>query len=437
MSNLSKTVSYLKRNGISNTYYAVKERLLTKDVPYTYAPISDNEAKRQKEKYPLLKAPIKYSILVPVYETNEKYLREMIESCLNQTYYNFELILADASETNRPKDIIFTYEDTRIRYVRLVENKGISENTNEALKYASGDYCALLDHDDVLTNDALYEMTEAILCKKSQGIKAKFIYSDEDKCNSDMSKFTEPHFKLDFDLDLLLSNNYICHFSVLETDLIKGLKFRPEYNGSQDYDLFLRAVGKLLFDEKSMILDGEKSIVHVPKILYHWRCHELSTSFNPESKQYAYIAGGKAIQSFVKEHFGDYKVRPTQHLGFYQVDFGKDIFKARKNVGAVGSVYVKMNTIKHGIYNEDGTEDYKGLNKHFSGYMHRLVLSQSVYALDIRTIIPSEDMRKTYEEMMELVPLASEDDIKAISLSFARELHKRGYIMLFVPLKKA
>lgn len=437
MSNLSKTVSYLKRNGIINTYYAVKERLLTKDVPYTYAPISENEAKRQKDKYPLLKAPIKYSILVPVYETNEKYLREMIESCLNQTYYNFELILADASETNKPKDIIFTYEDTRIKYVRLVENKSISENTNEALKYANGDYCALLDHDDVLTKDALYEMTEAILNKKAQGIKVKLLYSDEDKSDSEMRRFTEPHFKLDFDLDLLLSNNYICHFSVLETELIKDLKFRHEYNGSQDYDLFLRAVGKLMFEGKTLKPDGIKTIVHVPKVLYHWRCHELSTSFNPESKQYAYIAGGKAIQSFVREHFGDYKVKATKHLGFYQVDFGKDIFSVRNNVGAIGSVYVKLNTIVHGIYNEDGTEDYKGLNKHFSGYMHRLVLAQSVYALDIRTITPSENMRKTYEEMMDLVPLASEEDIKAISLSFAKELHKRGYMMLYIPTKNA
>lgn len=437
MSNLSKTISYLKRNGISNTYYAVKERLLNKDVPYTYADLSDNEALLQKEKYPLLKAPIKYSILVPVYETGEQYLREMIESCLNQTYYNFELILADASESNKPKDVIFTYEDARIRYIRLADNRGISGNTNEAVKYASGDYCALLDHDDVLTGNALYEMTEAIMSARAKGIKAKFLYSDEDKCNSDMSQFMEPHYKQDFNLDLFLSNNYICHFAVIETALIKELKFRDEYNGAQDYDLFLRIVGKLLLDKNALIENADKTIIHIPTVLYHWRCHELSTAYNPDSKQYAYKAGGRAIQNFVKEHFGDYKVKPTDHLGFYQIDWGDDFFKVRPEFGAMGRVRTKMGKISQGIYNEDGTEDYVGLDKHFSGYMHRLTLMQEVYALDIRTITPSPKVKKLYDEMAELAAGANEEDIKAISLSFARELHKMGLKILFVPLNRA
>lgn len=434
MSNLSKTVSYLKRNGISNTYYAVKERLFVKDVPYTYAKISEAEALKQREKYPLLKAPVKYSILVPVYETAEKYLREMIESCLNQTYYNFELIIADASDSNKPKDVIFTYEDTRIKYIRLVENKGISENTNEALKYATGDYCALLDHDDVLTENALYEMTQAIMASKESGMKAKFLYSDEDKCNSDRTIYFEPHYKQDLNLDLFLSNNYICHLSVIETGLIKELGFRKDYNGSQDYDLFLRVVGRLLFDGKERIENGDKMIVHVPKVLYHWRCHELSTAYNPDSKQYAYIAGKRAIQSFVKEHFGDYKVKSTSHLGFYQIDWGNDLFTVRPDIGAIGTVMTKFGKITRGIINEDGTEDYIGLDKHYSGYMHRLSLMQEAYALDIRTIIPSEGVKKLYDEMAELANGASEEEIRAISLSFAKELHKKGLKILFKPL---
>ena len=179
-------------------------------------------------------------------------------------------------------------KDSRIRYVRTAENKGMSENTNEALQYATGDYVGLLDHDDLLTPDALYEMAMTLQNANEQGIEAALVYSDEDKCDTEAKIYYEPHVKLGFNWDLLLSNNYICHFLAMKTELIKKLGFRKEYDGAQDFDLVLRAT--LEKDEKDEIL-------HVEKILYHWRCHDLSTAANPQSKLYAYEAGKRAAES--------------------------------------------------------------------------------------------------------------------------------------------
>lgn len=156
-------------------------------------------------------APLLFSILVPTYRTPENYLREMIDSVLAQTYGSFELILADASGDESVKQVVDTYEDKRIRYIRLAENKGISGNTNEALKHATGLYTGLLDHDDLLTPDALYENAMAIAEARSRGIRPQLLYSDEDKCDENGENYFCPHKKEEFNLDLILSNNYICH----------------------------------------------------------------------------------------------------------------------------------------------------------------------------------------------------------------------------------
>ncbi len=370
MGNLKKTIRYFKRNGFVNTYYAVKERLFYKDVPFMLA----NDAKIYDGP---LDESIKFSVLVPVYETKEKYLREMIESCLSQLYTNFELILADASVSDEPQKIIASYDDNRIRYIRLSENKGISENTNEALKLADGDYCGLLDHDDLLTEDALYEMAIHISSALKNGIKPKLLYSNEDKCTSDTSKFYGTHVKQELNLDLLLSNNYICHFSVLETELLKKLKLRSEYNGSQDYDLFLRAVGEA----------DSHEVIFINRVLYHWRCHENSTAFDPAAKNYAYEAGRKAIADFIKAKFNArLTIKDSFHLGFYEVEWGDRLFEIRSDVGAVGGRILKGSKVTSAIINKDETESFANINKHYSGYMHRADLYQDVYACDIRTV---------------------------------------------------
>ena len=209
---------------------------------------------------------------------------------MQQSYPHWELILADATEDHSVEETLtnqgFLTErllenaetiaaDARIHYIHLTENAGIAANTNQALPYARGEYIGLLDHDDVLTPDALYEMADAITKANDRGVRVAFAYSDEDKCNGDETKYYDPNHKEDFNYDLILSNNYICHFLVMDADLMKKLAFRPECDGAQDYDLVLRAVSEVLAaDGRS----GEERILHIPRVLYHWRCHEASTA---------------------------------------------------------------------------------------------------------------------------------------------------------------
>ena len=164
-----------------------------------------------------------FSILVPAYETDVRHFREMIDSVLAQTYEDWELIIADASPSDKLTQEMGYYKDGRIRYLRLEENRGISENTNAALAAAGGSYIGLLDHDDILEPDALYRMMEAIRrVVRETGTEPQMLYSDEDKGDGDMQRFYEPHRKEKFNLDLILSNNYICHFLVMKRELIQS-----------------------------------------------------------------------------------------------------------------------------------------------------------------------------------------------------------------------
>lgn len=243
----------------------------------------------------------KFSILVPTYNTPEVFLRNMIDSVLNQTYPNVELCLADASTNNQKvRDLIKEYASTdeRVRYVFLEENKGISENTNGALRIATGEYIGLLDHDDALEPDALYEVVKAL-----QEQPYSIVYTDEDKSNGDMTVFMDPNFKPDFSMDLFRSHNYITHFFVVRKEIVDKVGgFQSEYDGAQDYDLMFRCI------------EQAKSIRHVSKILYHWRMHGGSTAENPESKLYAYEAGRKALQAHL-DRVGDKAV--TEHTDMW------------------------------------------------------------------------------------------------------------------------
>lgn len=411
--NLKKTYYYCKKNGITDTYYALRERLYARTSPlymagYDYVPVSEEELQKQRET--VFENAIKFSILVPMYETKLEFARAMIDSVLAQTYTNWELILADASKTDLVKDVVSGADgsarsmgnvyasDSRIRYVRIAENKGISENTNEALKYATGDYIGLLDHDDLLTPDALYEMVLAIQSAGESSKTVAFAYSDEDKCDAEAKRYYEPHVKSGFNLDLLFSNNYICHFLVMKADLMKKTGFRKEYDGAQDFDLVLRA---FLHKEPA------DEILHVNKVLYHWRCHESSTAANPQSKLYAYEAGKRAVESALEEYLREMhdgnitkvdrmlyvndipvQVVHTKHNGFYRVEYGKgtaeDIFKVRKDIGVIAGPVIDNNKITSGIVEKDGTCPYAGLPAKFSGYIHRLALQQNPECVDIR-----------------------------------------------------
>ena len=250
-----------------------------------------------------------FSIAVPVFRTPAKFLCEMIESVRSQSFPFWELCLANADPEDREvAEILERYcrEDRRIRVKNLKENKGISENTNAALAMARGEFVGLLDHDDLLAPDALYEMAARL--EKDEGIDV--FYTDEDKVTTDLSEHFQPHLKPDFNLDLLRSNNYICHFFVVRREIAERIGgFRPEFNGAQDYDFIFRCT------------EEAEKIVHIPRILYHWRVHSASTADNPASKMYAYEAGKRAIEGNLERSGVRGVVSLRQDYGFYDVHY--------------------------------------------------------------------------------------------------------------------
>lgn len=427
LANVKKTIYYLKRNGLKNTWYAVRERLDGgRTVPYSYVQISEKELEHQREWSK--DKTILFSIVVPTYRTDEIYLREMIQSVAGQTYPHWELVLADATEDDSVKSVVdkITGDTDKIKYVKLAENAGIAANTNQALQYAHGDYIGLLDHDDVLTADALYEMAVRIEEGKKQGLELQLLYSDEDKCNGECTEFYELNRKEEFNLDLILSNNYICHFLVIKSGFIKGLGFRSAYDGAQDYDLVLRAVGEILYKDGKK-LENEALIAHIPKVLYHWRCHTGSTAENPQSKQYAYDAGLRALQDFADSRGYRAKAVHLKHLGFYMLDYPEGIFESRPDLAVVGGRVIgrikneESDTRKDGptaaIGNRmsggtdgdrivggrmslEGDVYYEGLPLHYSGYLNRAVLTQSAEAVDIRCMMVREECRSLFEQVV-------------------------------------
>ena len=264
---------------------------------------------------------VKFSILVPAYRTPPRYLREMIDSVRDQTYPNWELCLADASvdengeRSEEVKAILEEYaaKDERIRYTLLDKNGGISRNTNAAAALAGGDYIGLLDHDDILAPDALFEMACAI-----GKTGARVLYSDEDKVSMDNVDHFDPNLKPDFSPDLLRSHNYITHFLVIERALFeKTGMFRPEFDGAQDYDLVLRCTEEALKTEPS----EQKAVVHVPHLLYFWRMHPGSTAENPKSKMYAYEAGRRALEEHLKRIGRSGSVEIADLWGMYRIRY--------------------------------------------------------------------------------------------------------------------
>ena len=256
-----------------------------------------------------------FSIIIPLYETPEEYLRELLESITQQSYKKYEVCLADGSRPGKDvSSVVRQYQakDQRIKYRCLNKNKGISGNTNEALAMAEGDFIVLCDHDDMLEKDALYWLAEAV--RKEP--ECDCIYSDEDKVDETGKRYFDPHFKPDYNIDLLCSVNYICHIFAVRKSLCDEYGgFRSEYDGAQDYDFILRMTEKA------------RKTVHVPKVLYHWRTHTGSTSENPQSKLYAYEAGAKAIREHYRRvwpKLGIEKIETGISLGIYHTYFETD-----------------------------------------------------------------------------------------------------------------
>ena len=308
---VKKATAYLKHYGWREFWIRLKERLQTRDVDYgtwyQKHEVSEEVFKEQQEtKFaynPLI------SIIVPVYNTPGLYLEQMIASVRRQSYKNWEICIANASPLNdEVRMILERYRklDAGIRVVELTENQGIAQNTNAALAIASGEFVGFLDHDDLLAADALFEVVKLL----NENRSLDMIYTDEDKVTEDLSKHFQPHFKPEFNLDLIRANNYICHFCVMRKELIQMVGGLQEaFNGAQDYDLFLRCIEKT------------EKIARIPRILYHWRVHSKSTADNPTSKMYAYEAGKRAIEAHLERCGEKAVVSCKKDLGFYRVKY--------------------------------------------------------------------------------------------------------------------
>ena len=308
--NIKKGVRYLKHYGVKGFYARLLERFEEREVEYQEwyeknKPSEEELARQRKKKW---KDPVVISVLVPAYRTPEVFLKQMMESVLLQTYPYLELCIADGSGTDDSvENVVKEYQkkDPRVRYRRLEKNEGIAGNTNAAIEMASGEYLALFDHDDLLSPNALFEVASAI-----EKEKADVIYTDEDKVTSDLKEHFQPHFKPDFNPDLLCANNYICHLFVVKRSLALKLGGQdPAYDGAQDYDFIFRCT------------ENAEKIVHVAKILYHWRVHQASTADNPSSKLYAFDAGKRAIEAHLARIGVKAEVSHTKDLGFYRVKY--------------------------------------------------------------------------------------------------------------------
>lgn len=278
----------------------------------------------------------KISILVPLYNTPEDFLREMIESVTGQTYENWELCLADGSDDAHSyvADIVKEYqkkdEKGRILYRKLAKNEGISGNTNQCLAMATGEFIGLFDHDDVLHPSVLYEYVKAI-----NEQQADYIYCDETTFKSgDINKMLTMHFKPDYAIDNLRANNYICHFSVFKRELLDGTElFRSRFDGSQDHDMILR------------LTDRAQNVVHIPKLLYYWRSHPGSTAADISAKPYAIEAAKGAVADHLRRHgFEHFQITSTRAF--------ETIFKIRYQI--IGNPLISIV-----IANKDHRDDLK------------------------------------------------------------------------------
>ncbi len=450
-SDISKTMKYLKRNGFRTTYFAAVERLgMRAGSHYSYTEPDEGELAKQRKETADAEGWPSITMVMPAYNPDEHFFREALSSVLKQSYPHWKLVIADASDEDH--DIVRRWakkcsSEPRIRYVELDSNRGISGNTNAGVDAAlddtahgTCDYIGFMDHDDVLTPDALYHMAKAIVSRDNPML----LYSDEDKmeeADKHVKSYFDPHKKYDFNFDLLLTNNYICHLMLVRRDMLKSVRFRPAYDGAQDYDLVLQLVVSLIRDYGLQTCELSDYIIHVPRVLYHWRCHRGSTAANTSSKEYAYEAGLKAVTDTVNELYGHLmskdsafpRVTHSKHRGFYDVDWGFNadssgddasrnaFFAIRRDVGAViGRVLDKRGRMTECIADRSGNWLYAGTPKNFAGELNRFDCSQDVYMADIHHVYVRPELAGVLEKASD-------------PRTFAEELRKQGYLILYDP----
>ena len=284
-----KTVRMLKNEGLAQTMFAIRyvtgRYIKLKQIKREF--YLTKEQRAQQESTVFAKMPL-ISICVPLYNTDEKLLAELIDSVLAQSYKNFELCFADGSDDAHAGVgalvARFAARDSRIKYQKLAENKGISGNRNAAVEMGSGEYFCLLDHDDIIAEPALFEVVKAI-----NETGADFIYSDEATFNHRPSDSDSMHFKPDFSPDYLRALNYICHLSVIKRSLADSVGlYDPAFDGSEDFDFTFR------------ITEKAEKIHHIAKPLYYWRIHAGSVADDITAKPYAYEAARRSVQAHLE-----------------------------------------------------------------------------------------------------------------------------------------
>lgn len=420
-----KTKSYLKRYGALKLIRKVTEKAsrsfdISED--FSCENLTDEELLRQRN-YKFLYSPI-ISIVMPVYNPDDRYFKQTLNSIKNQSYENWQLCIGDAGDNKKKKilDEIFG-TDERVKYLDIPVNYGISGNSNKALELATGEYIGLMDHDDILTSDALF----MIVSKLNEGYD--IVYTDEDKTDENLSRYFSAYRKPDFNLNLFLSNNYMCHFTVISKKIIEEAgNFRSEYDGAQDYDLFLRCIEKT------------DKIGHVNKVLYHWRTVGGSTSGNPFNKEYAFDAGKRALQDYIlRNNIKGVKVAQMEDPGYYRIRCGRkgklslcmvvdgvitneacdyylvldgnmkisssDIDKMLKRAYFTGADIVVPKIIRNGRYEYNGraytgngyTPSLKGKREWYKGQSNLGVLNMDVNIVPVKGILIS---KKLYDKYM-------------------------------------
>jgi len=407
---LRKVRSQVKRVTQYGSVSAVKEKIKSRNLlKKRYKELGTDSfpdlMRRSEEKQKEYEKKIVISILVPLYNTPENFLKEMIESVTWQTYPYWELCLADGSDEEHSYvgEICQKYAaDERIKYEKLAKNEGISGNTNECLKMATGDYIGLFDHDDILHPSALFKYREAI----DEG--ADYIYCDEATFqNGDINNMITVHFKPDYAIDNLRANNYICHFSVFKRSLLNNTElFRTEYDGSQDHDMILR------------LTNLAKKVVHVQGIYYYWRAHAGSVASDINAKTYAIDAAKRAVSDHLI-NCGIYNTSITSSRAFetifrlkYQV-VGEPLVSViisddtSECVEALDSynTYSNIEIIKESDFSDElsGLNFFKKLN-----YLAAKANGEYLFFLDGNVKVSSADIVK------ELLSVAQRKDVGAV-----------------------
>jgi GT2 family glycosyltransferase len=387
---LKAKLAYKKREKLA------KENYGTKSFP-------DEDRRKFEESYEFEKRPL-ISILVPLYNTDETMLREMIGSVKWQTYSNWELCLADGSDDAHAyvKDVVASFNDERIKYKKLEKNGGISENTNQCLTLATGEYIGLFDHDDILHPSALFEYVKVI-----NEQDADYIYCDETTFKSgNINHMLTMHFKPDYAIDNLRANNYICHFSVFKRKLLDSTElFRTKFDGSQDHDMILR------------LTDKAERIVHVPKLLYYWRCHPASVASNISAKTYAIDAAKGAVADHLRKHgYTDFRITGTKAF--------ETIFKIRYKINGTPLITIV-------IPNKDHASDLKRcvtsiLEK--STYTNYEIIIVENNSTDKKTFDLYEELKETSEKI-KVVEFKGEFNYSEVN-NFGVSFAKGEYILL-------